>query len=79
MGSQVSGLQVPSGKAIAAFTPCVRTLQIPNLGEGITLGGLETQLDGKHFLKRPGPHLHVVQSEVQGEEKQHESISLYFL
>lgn len=34
---------------------------------------------GKHFLKRPGPQLRVVQSEVQGEEKQHESISLYFL
>lgn len=49
MGSQVSGLQVPSGKAIAAFTPCVRTLHIPNIEEGITLGGLETQLDGETF------------------------------
>ena len=56
MGSQVFGLQVPSGKVIAAFTPCVRALQTPSLeGERITLDGLETQLDVRHFHKRWGP------------------------
>lgn len=31
------------------------------------------------FLKGQAPYLRVVQSEVQGEEEQHESVSLYFL
>lgn len=56
MGSWVLGLQRPSRKATAAFAPCIRTLQIPNLeGDGITQNGLETQLEGRHFLKSPGP------------------------
>lgn len=56
MGSWALGLQLPSRKATTAFAPCVRALQIPNLeGEGIIQNGLETQLDVRHFLKRPGP------------------------
>lgn len=56
MGSWALGLQLPSRKATTAFAPCVRVLQIPNLeGEGIIQNGLETQLDVRHFLKRPSP------------------------
>lgn len=61
----VLGLQVPWGKAIAAFAPDVRALQNPNLeGEGVAQNVLENHHNMKQFLKRPAPCLGVVHTEL---------------